>query len=60
MYMESPSTHELYRLLKEAKKSNEYIIDVFLNIIHTKQLYGGDISDSISYQIEKVKKELYL
>jgi hypothetical protein len=58
--MESPSTHELYRLLKEAKKSNEYIIDVFLNIIHTKQLYGGDISDSISYQIEKVKKELYL
>jgi len=60
MYMESPSTHELYRLLKEAKKSNEYIIDVFLNIIHTKQLYGGDISDSISYQIEKIKKELYL
>ena len=60
MYMESPSTHELYRLLKEAKKSNEYIIDVFLNIIHTKQLYGGDISDSINYQIEKVKKELYL
>jgi hypothetical protein len=58
--MESPSTHELYRLLKEAKKSNEYIIDVFLNIIHTKQLYGGDISDSISYQIEKIKKELYL
>jgi hypothetical protein len=58
--MESPSTHELYRLLKEAKKSNEYIIDVFLNIIHTKQLYGGDISDSINYQIEKVKKELYL
>jgi hypothetical protein len=59
MSAERPSTHELYKLLKEAKKSNEYIIDVFLNIIHTKQLYGGDISDSINYQVEKIKKELY-
>jgi hypothetical protein len=59
MSVKYPTTHELYRLLKEAKKSNEYIIDIFLNIIHTKQLYGGDISESINFQVERIKSELY-
>ncbi|NDB81848.1 MAG: hypothetical protein EB127_03740 [Alphaproteobacteria bacterium] len=58
MSAEKPSVGYLLELLKEAKKDGDYIIDVLQNIIHTKQLYGGDITDSINYQVEKVKKEL--
>ena len=59
MSLQYTTAHELYKLLREANKSNEYIIDIFKNIVHTKQLYGGDISDIINYQIDKIKKELY-
>lgn len=58
MSAEKPSVGYLLELLRGAGKDSEYIIDVLQNIIHTKQLYGGDITDSINYQVEKVKKEL--
>jgi hypothetical protein len=58
--MEQPSTRELWRLLKEAGKDNDYIIEVFVSIIQTKMLMGGDIADSINSEIDKIKKELHL
>jgi hypothetical protein len=58
--MERPSARELWKLLKEAGKSNDYIIEVFVSMIQSKMQMGGDIADTINYQIEKVKKELHL
>jgi hypothetical protein len=57
--MEKSSARELWSLLKEARKSNDYIIEVFVSMIQTKMLMGGDIADSINYEVDKIKKELY-
>ena len=57
--MEKPTARELWKLLKEAKKSDDYIIEVFVSMIQTKMLMGGDIADSINYEVDKIKKELY-
>jgi len=59
MTYEQPSAGYLIKLLKEANKSSEEIIDVLQSIIHTKQLYGGDVTDMINYQVAKVKRELH-
>ena len=56
--MEKPTARELWKLLKEAKKSDDYIIEVFVSMIQTKMLMGGDIADSINYEVDRVKKEL--
>ena len=58
-YMEGSTARELWKLLKEAKKSNDYIIEVFVSMIQAKMLMGGDIADSINYEVDKIKKELY-
>jgi hypothetical protein len=57
--MEKPTARELWELLKEAKKSNDYIIEVFVSMIQSKMLMGGDIADSINYEVDKIKKEFY-
>jgi hypothetical protein len=59
MSSETPSVGYLLKLLKEAGKDNEYIIELLQDIIHTQQLYGGSISDKINYQVDKVKRELH-
>ena len=56
--MEGSTARELWKLLKEAKKSDDYIIEVFVSMIQTKMLMGGDIADSINYEVDRVKKEL--
>jgi hypothetical protein len=56
--MEGSTARELWKLLKEAGKSNDYIIEVFVTMIQTKMLMGGDIADSINYEVDRVKKEL--
>jgi hypothetical protein len=58
--MERPTVRDLYKLLKEAKKDNEYIIEIFVSIIQAKMQSGGDIADSVYYHVEKLKKELHL
>jgi hypothetical protein len=56
---EQLSARELLKFLKEAGKSNECIIELLVSMIQTKMLMGGDIADSINYEVEKIKKELY-
>jgi len=56
---EQPSARELLKFLKEAGKSNGCIIELLVSMIQTKMLMGGDIADSINYEVEKIKKELY-
>jgi hypothetical protein len=57
--VERPSARELLRLLKQAGKDNEYIIEVFVSIIQNKMQMGGDIANAINYQVEKLKREFY-
>lgn len=59
MSSERPSVRELLSLLKETDRSLDDIIEIFVSIIQQKQMYGGDISDSIDYWVNIIRKELH-
>ena len=59
MSSERPSIRELLSLLKETDRSLDDIIEIFVSIIQQKQMYGGDISDSIDYWVNIIRKELH-
>jgi len=54
--MEKPSIGELLKVLKGCKKSNEQIIEIFQCIIQRKVMYGGNIQDSIDFELDKAKR----
>jgi len=59
MSSERPSVRELLSLLKETDRSLDDIIEIFVSIIQQKQMYGGDISDSIDYWVNIIRKGLH-
>jgi len=59
MSSERPSVRELLSLLKETDRSLDVIIEIFVSIIQQKQMYGGDISDSIDYWVNIIRKGLH-
>ena len=54
---EQPKVQDLVQLLRErGKSSDKDIVDILCSIIQFHMLYGGSITDSITYQIDKVKR----
>ena len=54
---EQPKVQDLVQLLRErGKSSDKDIVDILCSVIQFHMLYGGSITDSIIYQIDKVKK----
>jgi len=56
---EQLSARELLKLLKEAGKDNECIIELLVSMIQTNMQMGGSMTDSISYEVDKIRKKLY-
>lgn len=52
------SARELLNLLRQTNRSLDDIIEIFVSIIQQKQMYGGDISDSIDYWADRIYREL--
>jgi len=54
---EQPKVQDLVHLLRErGKSSDKDIVDILCSVIQFHMLYGGSIADSITYQIDKVKR----
>ena len=54
---EQPTVRELVQLLRErGKSSDKDIVEILCSVIQFHMMYGGSITDSIVYQIDKVKR----
>jgi len=54
---EQPKVKDLVELLRQRGKSTDKdIVEILCSIIQFHMLYGGSITDSINYQIDKVKR----
>ena len=57
--METSKPKDLIKLLKEAGKSDEYVIDILCSIIQSQIQYGGSLSDKLEYEIHNANKLLH-
>ena len=58
--MERTSVRELLKLLKQAKVSNEDMVELFVSMIQNQMMYGGTLQERIDYEVEIIKKKLLL
>ena len=58
MSIEQSTVSDLIKLLREARKTDEQIVEVLESIIKSYLMYGGNIQDVINFQIDKTKKEI--
>ena len=56
MSIEQSTVSDLIKLLREARKTDEQIVEVLESIIKSYLMYGGNIQDVINFQIDKTKK----
>jgi predicted nucleotidyltransferase len=55
--VDQPKVQELVNELKHRGFSPSEIIDILSALIQRKMMYGGDLNDSIQFELTKAKQE---